>query len=89
MQTNVQQANTYFDHFALPSQIDGHPADFPTVSAIIPVHNGADVLDIAISSVLAQTHHLLEIIVVDDGSTDDTAEVASQYPVTLIRQENG
>jgi GT2 family glycosyltransferase len=86
---NAQQANTYRDYSGIPSRIDGLPADNPTVSAIIPVHNGADLLDIAITSALAQSHHLLEIIVVDDGSTDRTSEVASQYPVTLVRQNNG
>ena len=76
------------DHIVL-SQIDGRPADHPLVSAIIPAYNAATFIRRSIESALAQTHHLLEIIVVDDGSRDDTAAVAASYPVTVIRQENG
>jgi glycosyltransferase involved in cell wall biosynthesis len=71
------------------SKIDGRPADLPLVSAIIPAYNAAKFIHTAIESALAQTHHLLEIIVVDDGSRDETAKVAEGYPVTVICQENG
>ena len=71
------------------SRIDGRPANLPLVSAIIPAYNAAKFIHTAIESALAQTHHLLEIIVVDDGSRDETAKVAEGYPVTVIRQENG
>jgi glycosyltransferase involved in cell wall biosynthesis len=71
------------------SHIDGRPADHPLVSAIIPAYNAAAFIRRTIESALAQTHHLLEIIVVDDGSTDETTAVAAGYPVTVIRQENG
>jgi glycosyltransferase involved in cell wall biosynthesis len=73
----------------VPSKIDGSPADLPLVSAIIPAYNAAKFIHKAIESALAQTHHLLEIIVVDDGSRDETAKVARDYPVTVILQENG
>ncbi len=46
------------------------------VSVIIPVLNGEAALGEALSSVLAQTHQELEILVIDDGSTDGTVEVA-------------
>jgi glycosyltransferase involved in cell wall biosynthesis len=59
------------------------------VSAIIPAYNAAKFIHTAIESALLQTHHLLEIIVVDDGSRDETAKVAEGYPVAVIRQENG
>lgn len=61
----------------------------PTVSAVIPAYNADGFVHRAIESALAQTHRLLEIIVVDDGSSDDTAAVAARYPVRVIRQANG
>jgi glycosyltransferase involved in cell wall biosynthesis len=53
------------------------------VSVIIPVFNGDRFLREAVESVLAQKHSPLEIIVVDDGSTDGTAEVARSLPETV------
>jgi len=59
------------------------------ISVIIPCYNQAHFLSEAIESVLAQSYSYLEIIVVDDGSTDDTAQIAAKYPgVRCIRQEN-
>lgn len=58
------------------------------VSIIIPCYNQAHFLPDAIKSALAQTYHGIEIIVVNDGSTDNTSEVAGQFPVKLIEQEN-
>lgn len=59
-----------------------------TISAVIPAHNCVATLARAIDSVLAQTHKANEIIVVDDGSTDATSEVAKMYPeVFLLRQK--
>jgi glycosyltransferase involved in cell wall biosynthesis len=49
-----------------------------SVSVIIPVRNGALYIDEAIKSVLAQAHSSLEILVIDDGSTDDTATVVQK-----------
>src|SRR5260370_10651685 len=43
----------------------------PSVSAIVPVYNRPDVVRYAVDSVLAQTLPVLEVIVVDDGSTED------------------
>ena len=60
-----------------------------TVSVIIPCYKQAGFLTDAIESVLGQTHPHIEVIVVDDGSPDDTSDVASRYPrVRCIRQEN-
>ena len=59
------------------------------VSVIIPCYNQAHFLHEAIQSVLAQTYPHREIFIVDDGSTDNTAEVTAGYrDVRYIRQEN-
>lgn len=73
----------------VPSMLDGRPADLPLVSAIIPAYNAEKFVNRAIESAIVQSHHLLEIIVVDDGSIDDTARAAARFPVTVIRQNNG
>jgi GT2 family glycosyltransferase len=61
-----------------------------TVSVIIPAYNAADTIACALRSCLGQTAHPLEVLVVDDGSTDNTAEIVSRFghPVRLIRQPN-
>jgi len=65
------------------------PPETATVAVVIPTFNQARFLSDAITSVLAQTRQADEIIVVDDGSTDDPAAVVAQFPkVLLIRQEN-
>jgi glycosyltransferase involved in cell wall biosynthesis len=67
----------------------GVVCESPAVSVVIPTFNHAHFLSHAISSVLAQTRPAREIIVVDDGSTDDPSEVAARFPgVRLIRQAN-
>ena len=64
-------------------------ATCPLVSVVIPCFNQAHYLPEAIESVLSQSYPLVEIIVVDDGSIDDTAKVAASYPeVRLFRQSN-
>jgi|SRR6185437_15693449 len=58
------------------------------VSIIIPCYNYGKFLHEAIESALNQTYTDIEIIVVNDGSTDNTSLVAQQYPVKLITQAN-
>jgi len=61
----------------------------PLVSVIIPCYKQAHFLPDAIESALAQTYPHVEVIVVDDGSPDDTAVVAARYPaVKYVRQSN-
>lgn len=61
----------------------------PLVSVVIPCYNQSDFLAIAIKSVLNQTYHNVEIIVVDDGSSDHTREVSLEFSgVRCIRQTN-
>ena len=55
----------------------------PLVSVVIPVFNGERFLREAVESVLAQKYSPLEIIMVDDGSTDGTADVARSLPETV------
>lgn len=58
------------------------------VSIVIPCFAQAHFLGDAIESVLRQTYDRFEIIVINDGSPDDTAAVASRYPVRYFEQEN-
>ena len=53
--------------------------DHPLISVIIPVYNGEPYLAAAIESALAQTWNPIEIIVIDDGSTDGSAGVAKGF----------
>ena len=61
----------------------------PTVSVIIPTYNRAWVLKEAIDSIIAQDYHDFEIIVVDDGSTDETQAILASYPqVCVVSQDH-
>lgn len=59
-----------------------------TVSVIIPAYNAAPFLAAAIASIQAQQVRPMEIIVVDDGSTDGTAAVAARFGIRYAHQEN-
>jgi glycosyltransferase involved in cell wall biosynthesis len=57
-------------------------------SVVIPCVNHAHLVGKAIESALSQTYEPIETLVVDDGSTDNTSEVAASYDVRCIHQEN-
>lgn len=65
--------------------------DEPLISCIVPVYNGERFLAEALQSILDQTYQSLEVLVVDDGSTDGSAEVVDRFAgrVTCIHQTNG
>ena len=65
--------------------MDNHPK----VSVVMPVYNAERFLEDAIGSVLQQNYSPLQLIVVDDGSTDGTGEIARRFEeVCYLRQEN-
>lgn len=66
----------------------------PLISVIIPAYNAADVLPQTLTSVLAQTYPQMEVMIVDDGSTDDTVAIAQAVAngdprVRILQQANG
>lgn len=72
------------------------PAFDLSVSVVLPCYNGMPYLPEALDSVLAQTHTPRQIIVVDDGSTDNSADVVRDYAkkhpkagIELVQQANG
>lgn len=75
------------DHFTAPEHVRDRDALITTV--IIPVYNGAETISQCLEGLRDQTVTPDEVLVIDDGSTDGTAEVVTQFPeVRLIRQDN-
>jgi glycosyltransferase involved in cell wall biosynthesis len=65
--------------------VNQHHAPRPSVTAVIPAHNAEDTIARAVSSALAQTYPSLEIIVVDDCSSDRTAEIVEAFVGAGVR----
>lgn len=66
----------------------------PLVSVILPVYNGAEFVGAAIESALCQTYRHLEVIAIDDGSSDETLEILKRYAaedsrMVVLSQKNG
>ncbi len=60
----------------------------PAVSLIVAVYNGEEYLRDALESAFAQDFDPYEVVLVDDGSTDGTAEIARSFPVNYVHQKN-
>ena len=63
------------------------------VTIIVPVYNTANYLGMCMESILGQTHTNLQVIVVNDGSTDESTEICNKYArldprVTVIHKKN-
>ena len=72
----------------MPEPAAGHEAGRPLVTVVIAARDAAEALGPTIETALAQTHRPLEVVVVDDGSTDATAEIARAFgaPVRVVEQ---
>jgi hypothetical protein len=79
-----------------PASDQAHPrgaaesSNKPLITVVIPVFNGERFIEDAVSNVLSQHYPALELIIVDDGSTDRTAEIVSQLPcdIRYFKQAN-
>jgi GT2 family glycosyltransferase len=77
------------DKFAT-KELKSSKKELPLISVIIPVFNGERFIASAIENVVAQKYPAIEIIVVDDGSEDNTAEIVNGFPydIRYFKQEN-
>ncbi len=81
----------YVDHdvtAGTTAAVTSRRARGPLVSVIVPCYNGAAFLEEALRSALEQSYADVEVVVVDDGSTDSSPEIARRFPVRYIRQPN-
>ena len=84
------------NHFCVIKIIMTHPStcpENPLVTVVIPAYNAAAFIESTLISVIGQTYRNLEIVVVDDGSTDETAAIVSGFAernprIRLLKQQN-
>ena len=74
--------------------MNGEQMDQELISIIIPVYNVKEYVEKCIKSVINQTYKNLEIIIIDDGSTDKSGEICKKYKkvddrIIFIHKENG
>lgn len=74
--------------------MNGSALSSELVTVLIPVYNARNYLEEAIESVLKQTYQFMEIVVIDDGSTDDSPEILSRLAakdsrISVVRKPNG
>jgi len=72
-----ERTRRYYQN-AWDADVPFHP-ESPCVSVIMPAHNAGTYIEAAIQSILTQTHQDFELIVVNDGSTDDTKAILQQF----------
>jgi cellulose synthase/poly-beta-1,6-N-acetylglucosamine synthase-like glycosyltransferase len=68
--------------------IESYSTETPRVSVLIPAYNESETIEKTVQSVLGLDYPNLEIIVIDDGSIDDTADLAQRLGVLVVRQSN-
>jgi glycosyltransferase involved in cell wall biosynthesis len=83
----VDQANAIGS--AAGDEAAGAPSTAPLVSILVPSFNGAPWLREALDSILAQTYPNIEVLLLDDASTDDTPAIAAEYEgrIRYVRQQ--